>query len=69
MQLELINKNKNKNKNYVNFPNASILTKKYFYETLRYKHSKIFSSSRILKFCEFFLKKVNQMKIKNFYIT
>ena len=65
MKLELINRNKK----YVDFPTASILTKKYFYETLRYKHSKIFSSPRILKFCEFFLKQINQMKIKNFYIT
>ena len=65
MKLELINKNKN----YVDFPSASILTKKYFYETLNFKKSNIFSSSKILKFCEFFLKQINQMKIKNFYIT
>ena len=53
----------------VDFPMAKILTKKYFYETLKSQSSKDFSSINILKFSELFLKKINKIKLKNFYIT
>ena len=53
----------------VDFPMAKILTKKYFYETLKSQSSKDFSSTNILKFSELFLKKINKFKLKNFYIT
>lgn len=53
----------------VDFPVARILTKKYFYETLKSRSFKDFSSTKILKFSEIFLKKINKLKLKNFYIT
>ena len=65
MKLKIIN---NKVK-IVDFPMAKILTKKYFYETLKSQGFKDFSSNKILKFSEIFLKKINKLKLKNFYIT
>lgn len=53
----------------VDFSMAKILTKKYFFETLKSQSSKDFSSTNILKFSELFLKKINKIKLKNFYIT
>lgn len=64
-KLEIINKKKRIYK----FPISAILTKKYFYETLKNKPTNFFSSLEILKFSKLFLLELSKMKIKNFYIT
>ncbi len=65
MKLKIIDNNVR----FIKFPIAKILTKKYFYDTLRFQCFKDFSTLQIIKFSKLFLKELNKIKLKKFYIT
>ena len=65
MNLKIIDNNVK----FIKFPIAKILTKKYFYDTLRFNYFKDFSTLQIIKFSKLLLKEMNKMKLKNFYVT